>query len=160
VTRVWPSRERSRFFREFMGSLFDPHASLPEMASLTNCANALRSTGRDSSCPPTWTVCPGCRSTPSRRLTTKYGLVPTQRLILEPEFELNAYGSDDAARLVGAGISDLTLGLRLRYEFRREFAPCFGVLWAAHFGDSAHLRQAAGETDKDVSWIAGIRAWF
>jgi len=94
------------------------------------------------------------------RLTTKYDLLLTQRLILQPEAELNAYGRDDAARLIGAGVSDLTLGLRLRYEFRREFAPYFGVLWAAHFGDSADLRRVSGETDKEVSLIAGIRAWF
>jgi copper resistance protein B len=94
------------------------------------------------------------------RLTTQYDLMLTQRPTLQSQVELNAYGSDDAARLTGSGLSDLTLGLRLRYELRREFAPCFGVLWAAHFGDSAGMRHAVGEPDKDVSWIAGIRAWF
>jgi len=94
------------------------------------------------------------------RLTTQYDLLLTQRLVLQPEAELNAYGRDDAARLIGSGISDLTLGLRLRYEFRREVAPYFGVIWAAHFGDSADLRRAVGDTDKEVSLIAGIRAWF
>ena len=94
------------------------------------------------------------------RLTTQYDLLLTQRLILQPEAELNAYGRDDAARQIGAGMSDLTLGLRLRYEFRHEFAPYLGVIWAAHFGDSADLRRAAGETDKEFRLIAGIRAWF
>ena len=94
------------------------------------------------------------------RLTTHHDLVLTQRLILQPEAELNAYTRDDAARLVGSGLSDLTLGLRLRYELRREIAPYFGVSWAAHFGDSADLRRAAGESDRDATLIAGIRAWF
>jgi copper resistance protein B len=94
------------------------------------------------------------------RLTTHRDLLLTQRLILQPEAELNAYTRGDAARLVGSGLSDLTLGLRLRYEFRRELAPYFGVSWAAHFGDSADLRRAAGESDRDVTLIAGIRAWF
>jgi copper resistance protein B len=94
------------------------------------------------------------------RLTSHYDLLLTQRLILQPEAELNAYTRDDPARLTGAGISDLTLGLRLRYEFRRELAPYFGVVWAAHFGDSAGLRRAAGETADETTLIAGIRAWF
>ena len=94
------------------------------------------------------------------RLTTQYDLLLTQRLILQPEAELNAYGRDDAARLIGSGISDLTVGLRLRYELRREFAPYLGVIWAAHFGDSADLRRAADEADKEVRLMVGIRAWF
>jgi copper resistance protein B len=94
------------------------------------------------------------------RLTTHLDLLLTQRLILQPEAELNAYTRGDAARLIGAGLSDLTLGLRLRYEIRREFAPYFGVVWAAHFGDSADLRRGAGESDKEATLIAGVRAWF
>ncbi|MEO8064584.1 MAG: copper resistance protein B [Pseudomonadota bacterium] len=94
------------------------------------------------------------------RLTTHYDLLLSQRLILQPEVELNAYTRDDAGRLIGSGLSDLALGLRLRYELRREFAPYFGVIWAAHFGDSADLRHAAGESDRETTLIAGLRAWF
>ncbi|MEJ0085011.1 MAG: copper resistance protein B [Pseudomonadota bacterium] len=94
------------------------------------------------------------------RLTSHYDLLLTQRLILQPQAELNAYTRDDVARLIGSGLSDLTLGLRLRYEWQREFAPYLGVIWAAHFGDSADLRQAAGETAREATLIAGIRAWF
>ena len=75
------------------------------------------------------------------RLSTHRDLLITQRLILQPEAELDAYGRDDPQRLVGSGISDLKLGLRLRYELRRELAPYFGVRWVGHFGDSADLRQ-------------------
>jgi copper resistance protein B len=94
------------------------------------------------------------------RLTTHYELLLTQRWILEPQGELNAYGREDAARGIGAGLADLSVGLRLRYEIRREFAPYFGVIWAAHFGNSADLRRAAGEADKETSVVAGIRTWF
>jgi copper resistance protein B len=94
------------------------------------------------------------------RLTTHHDLLLTQRLVLQSAAELNAYTRDDPARLVGSGLSDVALGLRLRYEIRREFAPYFGVEWAAHFGDSATLRRAAGESSRETVLVAGIRAWF
>ena len=61
------------------------------------------------------------------RLEVDYELSLTQRLILQPRFELNAYGKDDPAAYIGSGLSDAELGLRLRYEIRREFAPYVGV---------------------------------
>ena len=76
------------------------------------------------------------------RLSTEYDLLLTQRLVLQPERELNVYGRDDPERLIGAGLSDLELGLRLRYEFRREIAPYLGVSWSKRFGDSC--RPGAG----------------
>jgi copper resistance protein B len=94
------------------------------------------------------------------RLTTERDFLITQRLVLQPEAELNAYGKDDPERLIGAGLSDLKLGLRLRYEARRELAPYFGVRWVGHFGGSADLRRAADEPAHEFLWLAGIRAWF
>jgi copper resistance protein B len=94
------------------------------------------------------------------RLSTHHDLLLTQRLILQTKAELDAYTRADEARLIGKGISGLTLGLRLRYEFRREFAPYFGVNWSSHFGDSADLRQAAGESRRESSLVVGVRAWF
>ena len=94
------------------------------------------------------------------RLSAEYDLLITQRLVLQPEGELNFYGRDDSERLIGAGLSDLELGLRLRYEIRREIAPYLGVSWSKRLGDSADLAQAAGEDPDEVSWVAGIRLWF
>ena len=94
------------------------------------------------------------------RLSTEYDLLLTQRLVLQPQFELNAYGRDDPERLIGAGLSDIELGLRLRYEFRREVAPYLGVSWAKRFGNSADFARAAGEDPDELSLVAGIRLWF
>jgi copper resistance protein B len=94
------------------------------------------------------------------RLTSHYDLLITQRLVLQPEAELEVYGRGDTERRIGSGLTDLKLGLRLRYELRRELAPYFGVRWVKQFGDSADLRRAAGESDHELLWLAGVRAWF
>jgi copper resistance protein B len=94
------------------------------------------------------------------RLAADYDLLITQRLVLRPEAEMNVYSADDPERLIGTGLSDIELGLRLRYEIRREVAPYLGVSWSRRFGDSADLARAAGDDPDDISWVAGIRLWF
>ncbi|HEY6123085.1 MAG TPA: copper resistance protein B [Steroidobacteraceae bacterium] len=94
------------------------------------------------------------------RVSADYDLLLTQRLVLQPEVEVNLYSEDDPERLIGAGLSDLELGLRLRYEIRREFAPYLGVSWSKRFGDSADLASAAGEETDEISLVAGFRLWF
>ena len=90
----------------------------------------------------------------------EYELLFTQRLILQPELEVNAYGKDDPERQIGAGVSDLQLGFRLRYEFRREFAPYVGVAWLRRLGKTADFVQAAGQNPSVFQALAGIRVWF
>lgn len=94
------------------------------------------------------------------RLATHRDLLLTQRLIMQPDLELAAHGRDDPEKLIGSGLSDLKLGLRIRYEWRRELAPYLGVRWVSHFGDSADFRRSAGENADEWQWLAGIRAWF
>ncbi len=94
------------------------------------------------------------------RLKAELDVLLTQRWILRPAAELDVYGQDDAARLIGAGISEIELGLRLRYEIRREFAPYIGSTWRKRVGGSSGLARAAGEAPDDLAWMAGIRAWF
>jgi copper resistance protein B len=94
------------------------------------------------------------------RLKSEYELLLTQRLILQPEGEANLYGKSDPARQLGSGLSDLELGLRLRYEVRRECAPYIGVVWARQFGGTADRVREAGGNPSDVQFVAGVRAWF
>jgi copper resistance protein B len=94
------------------------------------------------------------------RLTTERDVRISRRLVLQPEAELAAHGRDDPQKLIGAGLSVIELGLRLRYEWRRELAPYVGIRWVGHFGDSADLRRAAGEEADELQWVAGLRAWF
>lgn len=94
------------------------------------------------------------------RLDAEYEYMFTQRLALVPEIEVNAYLENDEAVGVGSGLSDMELGLRLRYEVRRELAPYVGVNWTKRFGATADLAREDGEQTSDVQFVAGIRAWF
>jgi copper resistance protein B len=94
------------------------------------------------------------------RFDVRYELLFTQQLILEPQLESNLYSRSDAGRGLGSGMSDLELGLRLRYEIRRQFAPYVGVTWARNFGDTADYARARGERNKNTQLVAGVRIWF
>lgn len=94
------------------------------------------------------------------RFRAEYELLFTQRLILQPEFEANAYGRSDPARRLGSGLSDASLGLRLRYEFHRQFAPYVGVVWERRFGGTANFARQDGQGLFDRQWVAGFRIWF
>ena len=94
------------------------------------------------------------------RLGAEYELLVTQRLIVQPRIEANFYGKSDADRGIGKGFSDLTTGVRVRYEFSRQFAPYVGVEWANQFGETADLRRAAGEPTRSTRYVAGVRFWF
>ncbi len=60
----------------------------------------------------------------------------------------------------GSGLSDLEVGLRLRYEFTRQFAPYIGVEWVGKFGGMADFAKAANENTDESRWVAGLRLWF
>ena len=94
------------------------------------------------------------------KLQGSYDLLITQRLILQPQIELNIYSKADPARLTGPGFSDIDTGLRLRYEFSRQFAPYIGVVYEGKFGQTANFVRQAGESTGDVRFVFGIRAWF
>ena len=94
------------------------------------------------------------------RFETEYELLLTNRLILQPQVELEIYGKSDPERHIGAGISSLDTGLRLRYEFRREFAPYVGVTWNLKFFGTADLAEAAGEDTSAARFALGVRVWF
>lgn len=94
------------------------------------------------------------------RFTAEYEMLFTQRLVLQPKFEINAYGKSDPENHIGAGVSDTEISLRLRYEFKREFAPYVGAVWVRRYGETGTLARAAGETQSEMQWLAGLRVWF
>ncbi len=89
-----------------------------------------------------------------------YEMLFTQKLILQPAIEINAYGKSDAKNNMGSGISDVTTGLRLRYEFTRQFAPYIGIENFKMLGNTADIAKTNNEPDSDTHWVAGVRFWF
>lgn len=94
------------------------------------------------------------------RADVRYELLFTQRLILEPELQANLYSKADPERGLGSGFSDIELGLRLRYEIRRQFGPYVGVTWNRKFGGTARFSEAEGRRRQTVQAVAGVRIWF
>lgn len=96
----------------------------------------------------------------SARLKAEYDLLITQRLILQPKAEINLAAQDAAELGIGQGLNDFELGLRLRYEFAREFAPYVGIQWNRKLGETARFARNAGEETEVFSLLAGVRFWF
>lgn len=94
------------------------------------------------------------------RLEGDYDILLTNRLILQPTAEVNFYGKNDPARGVGSGLSDTELGVRLRYEIRREFAPYIGVTWNRVYGNTADYAREEGEDRSEARLVLGVRMWF
>ncbi len=94
------------------------------------------------------------------RISAEYELLFTQRLILSPELAANFYGQNDVETGTGSGLSDMTAGLRLRYEIKREIAPYIGVERTKHFGNTADLAFSTGGKNDDTSVVLGLRMWF
>ena len=84
----------------------------------------------------------------------------TQRLILQPRVEVNLSAQDVPELGIGAGLNRVEAGLRLRYEFAREFAPYIGMEQEWKTGRSARYARNDGEDPSVTSYVIGIRAWF
>jgi copper resistance protein B len=84
----------------------------------------------------------------------------TQRLILQPRAEVNLSAQDIPELGIGAGLDTAELGIRLRYEFVREFAPYIGIEQEWKVGDSADYARAAGEDPSVTNYVVGVRFWF
>lgn len=84
----------------------------------------------------------------------------TQRLILQPRAELNFAAQDIRENGIGSGLSTGELGLRLRYDIRREFAPYVGISYERSFGDTARFARAEGGRRASTNFVLGLRTWF
>lgn len=96
----------------------------------------------------------------SARLTATYEVLLTQRLILQPRLDFDAALRSAEKFGVGDGINSVGLGLRLRYEITREFAPYLGIHWLRRFGETAEFAQRDGGRVEDTAVVIGARVWF
>lgn len=89
------------------------------------------------------------------RVDAEYEMLFTQKLILSTSVEADFYTKDDPTMQLGSGLSSMEAGLRLRYEFVREFAPYIGVTWDKTFGNTSDYNPVS-----ETNFLVGVRFWF
>lgn len=94
------------------------------------------------------------------RTNASYDLYLTQRLVLQPQFETNWYSKEDRGRGVGGGLSDIDMGLRMRYDITRKLSPYIGVSFQRRFGGTESLTREQGGRVNDERFLVGLRTWF
>ena len=104
------------------------------------------------------------------RLTTKgeifgdfeaeYDILLTQRMALQPRIDSRFSLSKIESLGIGQGINNIKLGLRLRYEIRREFAPYIGISWTQLFGQTKEIARNEGKSTEYTDLFVGLRVWF
>jgi copper resistance protein B len=94
------------------------------------------------------------------RLETEYEFLLTNRLVLQPQAEMEIYGKPDLEHDRDKGLATLDFGFRLRYLIRRELAPYVGVVWhQKHFG-TADIARANGDSTGGARFVTGLRFWM
>lgn len=96
----------------------------------------------------------------SARFEGSYELTLTQRLFAEPFVVVKAAAKAQPKLLEGSGLTSTEAGLRLRYEFSRNFAPYLGVSWSRRYGQTRRLQTAAGGDAQETSARIGLRLLF
>lgn len=96
----------------------------------------------------------------SFRLREENDFLLTQKLILQPYLEMNAYAQDVKELDVGSGLSDVSIGLQLRYEITRKFAPYIEVSYSSLLGETADIADRNNMHQSDSAITAGVKIIF
>jgi copper resistance protein B len=94
------------------------------------------------------------------RIEATYDQRITQRLVVQPRAEIELAAQKSSRDSIGSGVSDIELGLRLRYEIQREFAPYLGLIWERRLGATARIARVAGEDVDSGRIVLGLRFWI
>lgn len=94
------------------------------------------------------------------RLEGTYDLLLTQRIVLQPNLEFNFALQNVPSALLGSGLTDITAGLRMRYDVTRNFSPYVGIEFVRKAGGTESLHRAAGERVEDTRLVLGVRTFF
>ncbi len=94
------------------------------------------------------------------RIEGSYDLLITNRLILQPQIEMNFYSKSQPNRGVGSGLSEIDTGLRLRYEITRKFAPYIGFAYTGSMVQTASFTRQEGGNTNDPRFVFGARIWY
>ncbi len=96
----------------------------------------------------------------SLQLRQENELFVTQRLILQPFLHASLFLQDVAYLDTAAGLTEAEVGLQLRYEFTREFAPYAHIGYERKFGETASIAIANGRNRDTMNAIVGVRLLF
>jgi copper resistance protein B len=96
----------------------------------------------------------------SARLKQSFELLITQKPIAEPHLEADLFAQDVPELGIGAGVADVKVGVQVRYEIVRKFAPYVDLIWSRKLGETSSIARAAGEDPEDTSVRLGLRFWF
>ena len=95
----------------------------------------------------------------SVRFTVTKDLMFTQRLVLQPRFEINAAVQQVERFTTGRGLNNIEVGFRVRYEVRRQFAPYVGFSLDRSFFGTANFVREDGGSPSQIQFVAGVRMW-
>lgn len=95
----------------------------------------------------------------SARFEVSNEVLITQRLVAQPQAEVNIALQDVPRWGVASGFNDVEAGLRVRYEIRREVAPYAGFVWHRLIGGTADIARASGGRVGEIRLVVGIRLW-
>ncbi|MBG59759.1 MAG: copper resistance protein CopB [Peredibacter sp.] len=90
-------------------------------------------------------------------LEVEYGFRLSQRSMLIPRFEVEAYTEKIKEYNIGKGINGYEFGVRLTYQIVREFAPYIGVSWEEKVFETADLLKESGEDTNEALFLIGAR---
>lgn len=96
----------------------------------------------------------------SLRIREENDFLFTQKLILQPYVEVNIFAQDVKELDVGSGLSEASIGMQLRYEITRKFAPYLEISYEKLYGGTADIAITNGEDRSDNTVTAGFRLMF
>lgn len=97
----------------------------------------------------------------SARLDAEYEVLLTNWLILTPSATFGIAATDDREAGVGAGLSDIEVGLRLSYDVvDRMISPYVGIVYERKFGKTAGFARDEGEAVDSTFAVVGLRLQF
>jgi len=89
------------------------------------------------------------------RIVAEYEALLTQKLILTPSISTALYSKDTPKIEIGKGFSNLTIGLKLRYDITKQFSPYVGFEWSKNYGNTYDFSPV-----DEVYATAGFKFWF
>ena len=93
-------------------------------------------------------------------LGAEHDLLITQQWALQSLIEIDFAAQDVDELDIAAGPTSFELGLRLRYEFAREFSPYIGIVYERDLFATERLTVERGEDPQSWSLVSGIRLFF